>query len=1447
MMIPDMTANENAGSARAWLVWVCVLLLGLVPVRAGTLVQGRVTGQDERGEYLGPLEGAVIEVRRGDAAAVTATADEFGSYRLEDLPAGEYRYRITAEGFATEDVGRGFALQETSEGLVLDFILTKGESDVGKAAELAGHVWRGNDGDKSPLAGATVAVRQESGGPAFLAESGADGGYRISLPAGRWQVSARHGDAAPVLHDVPVVLEAGEKETVDFTFDAPAAEAAGVDEAPAGVHGMVTSQDEEGEHLGVLAGARVEFLKADGRPAGAAETDEFGYYRIENLEPGRFTYRLSAEDHQTDDSGRGVEITRRASMEVLDFILTKGSGKDAEIGRIEGRVAILEGGREVGVADAPVFFTRDADTRAMVSTDEDGAYSIEVASGEWRASAVVDGFPPQPKDEAVKVVAGEVAKADFVFKPSPVGEVRALVTVERSEAGKAAVPELSFVCEDSGERIAGEVKALSDEDMHAQGIDPGGFRKDRWSWFVARPSAEMVEGTYRAEAGAEGCRPDRTAPKTTAAGRSTWFDVVLAREPDGTGPTEHMAGRPGNSRVEGTVTGQTDQAEHDGPVVGATVELFTHGRRAGSARTDEHGFYRIEKLGPGAYTYRVTGPPYATDDSGRGFVVPKDAEAYVLDIILCRETQKMEEPATLAGHLWQHDGETKEPVAGGTVIAVAEGSNTPARTTTDADGMYELKLPPGNWRVAATVGELGSRTHPESVALAPGAGERIDFDFTMPQPGEPEVYVLVAVERLPDEEGDDPEVRLLCTCDGSEIGDLQLQPLGGDPRGSEFFKEFGLELDQEDLGRWQWFLARPAEGVEVMPGVYRAKGKLEGYLDPDSGLKTVSAESPVILDLVFERVRPEVEVLVEDSGGKPLDDVRIRFINKTLGGSFVDATKGGTGKDGRLEIVLDDGLGEYEVTFNLGGFDPQVRSLVADRKRLEMKVTLFREGETPRADLAGTVVEMKKGGSEAGDGVVSARLVFVAGEGQLLPPALEGPITTGPDGSFSVPNVDVGTYAYELSAEGFKPGEGQVTVKIGMEPVVLTLEPVNRMFEDHIRRLLTSGWGPSGTSNATRYYGMAVNEDPGDCRADYAKALAELSTDSVWAGNVSGGVEPEVAVGNASKFFSRAVKKKDRGIFWDRACEGAVWSQLHTGKSAAATATIQLLCEGEYATREPSEASKETVYLFGLSMGFLMGPGSTPATAAGYRDIDAACVKALQDPHRAEYLRGRDSISKQLGELAQEHEDERRKIAEGEAAEQAANAEKALARIREIDRELDGLEAELEGHVGRFNQRWGGLNPNAAQAEIVRIQQRIRQLQLLRGQPTRGCAECGTYNPTCPSCQAAHQQSGMQVDLEIRQLQMRLGNLQLQMNRDREIYDREWRELDATKRRLETEIRRLEQERRRHAGEVDGAPDIKGMIDRMDRDFEEGRKEFSSYWDIDHEKRKKELLDSLGR
>ena len=80
--------------------------------------------------------------------------------------------------------------------------------------------------------------------------------------------------------------------------------------AEGGIRGWVMGQTAEGEHLGIIAGAKVEFLDANGKAAYSTTTDEAGYHSVGALQSGDFEYvlkhRVTAEGYRDEDEGRGV-------------------------------------------------------------------------------------------------------------------------------------------------------------------------------------------------------------------------------------------------------------------------------------------------------------------------------------------------------------------------------------------------------------------------------------------------------------------------------------------------------------------------------------------------------------------------------------------------------------------------------------------------------------------------------------------------------------------------------------------------------------------------------------------------------------------------------------------------------------------------------------------------------------------------------------------------------------------------------------------------------------------------------------------------------------------------------------------------------------------------------------------------------------------------------------
>lgn len=211
-----------------------ILLCAAVSHAADGGVHGRVYGQDEKGENLGPVANAKIELKsETGGAAATVTTNSYGYYQIATLTAGAYRYKVTAAGFRDEDEMRGFAMPKDTREFVHDFLLTK-----------------------------------ESKGQNGPAQS------QIVQPA---------------------------------------------------VHGRVYGQDEKGENLGPLPGAKVELLSGPGGTVVATATANSpgGYYEIKNLQPADYAYRVSAAGFETENAGRGFTVPKATLEYVHDFLLSK--------------------------------------------------------------------------------------------------------------------------------------------------------------------------------------------------------------------------------------------------------------------------------------------------------------------------------------------------------------------------------------------------------------------------------------------------------------------------------------------------------------------------------------------------------------------------------------------------------------------------------------------------------------------------------------------------------------------------------------------------------------------------------------------------------------------------------------------------------------------------------------------------------------------------------------------------------------------------------------------------------------------------------------------------------------------------------------------------------------------------------------------------------------------
>lgn len=327
----------------------CLLGAAFVSAADGG-VHGRVYGQTSQGDNLGPIAGAKIELKSDSgAAATTVTANSSGYYQIATLPAGTYRYKITAAGFRDDDDQRGFVMPKDTRDFVQDFLLTK---------------------------------EAKSAGPAQT---------NLVQPA---------------------------------------------------VHGRVYGQDEKGENLGPIPGAKIELLSGPGGNVVATATANSpgGYYEIKSLPPADYAYRVSASGFTTEDAGRGFKVPAGTLEYVHDFLLSKPPPKRDRCDLAILVVKVIRDGKDrandarLPVANAKLVLQPRGNQQAPMNqpfvTDTRGEYVAKLL-GEGDYTVAIDAPECEPFTGPLTVKCDKDGSVIFELQPCNEllhGYVRVLLT-----------------------------------------------------------------------------------------------------------------------------------------------------------------------------------------------------------------------------------------------------------------------------------------------------------------------------------------------------------------------------------------------------------------------------------------------------------------------------------------------------------------------------------------------------------------------------------------------------------------------------------------------------------------------------------------------------------------------------------------------------------------------------------------------------------------------------------------------------------------------------------------------------------------------------------------------------------------------------------------------------------------------------------------------------------
>ncbi len=193
---------------------------------------------------------------------------------------------------------------------------------------MTGHDAQGEN--TASIVGAKVVFRQMDEAVVRETTSGPGGYYELTdLPPGDYQFSViadgylnsgagrtltvRASEGEHVLHLVltkgSAAIDGQPSEDLAQAATVPSGDSPTVGDAQQpNVHGRVFGQDPDGQPLGPVREATIEFFDRDNVLSASARTDANGYYCCRSIPPGDYSYRLVAESFLEQNEGRGVQL-----------------------------------------------------------------------------------------------------------------------------------------------------------------------------------------------------------------------------------------------------------------------------------------------------------------------------------------------------------------------------------------------------------------------------------------------------------------------------------------------------------------------------------------------------------------------------------------------------------------------------------------------------------------------------------------------------------------------------------------------------------------------------------------------------------------------------------------------------------------------------------------------------------------------------------------------------------------------------------------------------------------------------------------------------------------------------------------------------------------------------------------------------------------------------------
>jgi len=418
-------------------------------------LHGRVMGQDPDGHFVELVGGATIEFknRAGQVAARTQSSPH-GYYKVELSP-GDYQFAIQADGYRTEDAGRGVRVKHSQGFKVFHLSLTQGENDpdrkppelpVKKIGRLYGRVLEKAARGEMGIPNAVITLnRVGTIDPVQVISSPGDGNrenvgnYEILLEEGVWRASVSAAGFQRFVDPDPIQIVADQKTERDFVLSRPESD------ADQGIRGVVTLL----EAAKPLPKARLRFVALPGGRQVAEQTiskwgsapgkrHQQSKYQ-QRLHRGRFRVVAEAEGyctatrvvHVLPESYSTANLTLRPLAHDVTVNVVTSSGKpvkDAYVQLALGTVLLREKSDEDGQALFKCRKGRWKVSAQKAPLEQTEPVTVDVGPGLANEATVVLS-KPQPFNVLVKVT-------DPAFKP--IGGARVVLRRRAEAIGDAA-------------------------------------------------------------------------------------------------------------------------------------------------------------------------------------------------------------------------------------------------------------------------------------------------------------------------------------------------------------------------------------------------------------------------------------------------------------------------------------------------------------------------------------------------------------------------------------------------------------------------------------------------------------------------------------------------------------------------------------------------------------------------------------------------------------------------------------------------------------------------------------------------------------------------------------------------------------------------------------------------------------------------------------------------